>query len=188
MAENGFYVIYALNNVMAHEDWMPTLLAAAGDPNVKEEPLKGAKVGDKTFKTHLDGYKFMPFFKGETAEGPRREFFYFSDNADLMAVRYNDWKISFKSIQGNLFTGKEDSTNVPLLTNLRQDPWECFQSEGMMYGRWWGDHLCTLVPSVAIVGQFLGTFKEYPPSQVSGSNSVTRFLEAIERGGAGGGK
>ncbi len=76
----------------------------------------------------------MPFFKGETAEGPRREFFYFSDNADLMAVRYNDWKISFKSIQGNLFTGKEDSTNVPLLTNLRQDPWERFQSEGIMYG------------------------------------------------------
>jgi hypothetical protein len=144
--------------------------------------LKGYKVGDKTFKTHLDGYNFVPYFKGEVAEGPRHEFFYFSDNADLMAMRYNDWKIAFKTIQGNLFTGKEDSTNVPWVTNLRMDPWERYQSESDMYTRWWGDQLWTLVPSVAIVGQFLQSFKEYPPSQVSGSNSVTRFLEAISAG------
>ncbi len=177
-----------VNEIFASEDWMPTLLAAAGDPNVKEKLLKGMKAGDKTFKTHLDGYNFLPFFKGEAAKGPRREFFYFSDNADLMALRYNDWKVSFKTIQGNLFTGKEDSTNVPLVTNLRADPWERYQDQSMMYTRWWGDQLWTLVPSVAIVGQFLETFKEYPPSQVSGSNSVTRFLEAIQRGVAGGGK
>jgi len=78
-----------VNEIMAHEDWMPTLLAAAGDPNVKEKMLTGMKVGDKTFKSHLDGYNFLPYFKGETAEGPRHEFFYFSDNADLMALRYN---------------------------------------------------------------------------------------------------
>ena len=74
------------------------------------------------------------------------------------------------------------------MTNLRQDPWERYQDQSMMYARWWGDQLWTLVPSVAIVGRFLGTFKEYPPSQVSASNSVTRFLEAIERGAAGAGK
>lgn len=139
-------------------------------------------------KNHLDGYNFLPFFKSEIAQGPRRGFFYFTDNGDLTALRYNDWKINFKTIQGNLFTGKEDSTNVPLVTNLRQEPWERYQDQSMMYARWWGDQLWTLVPSVAVVGQFLGTFKEYPPSQVSGSNSVTRFLEAIERGAAGGGK
>lgn len=177
-----------VNDIVASEDWLPTLLAAAGDPDVKEKLLKGMKAGDKTFKTHLDGYNFMPFFKGEVAEGPRHEFFYFTDNADLTALRYNDWKISFKTIKGNLFTGSEESTNVPLVTNLRQDPWERYQDQSMMYARWWGDQLWTLVPSVAVVGQFLGTFKEYPPSQVSASNSVTRFLEAVQNGVAGAGK
>jgi arylsulfatase len=177
-----------VNQIFASEDWLPTLLAAAGDSDVKEKLLKGYKVGDKTFKNHLDGYNFMPFFKGEATAGPRHEFFYFSDNADLMALRYNDWKIAFKTIKGNLFTGKEDSTNVPWVTNLRMDPWERYQSESDMYTRWWGDQLWTLVPAVAVVGQFLQSFKEYPPSQVSGSNSVTRFLEAIQSGVAGSGK
>ena len=81
--------------------------------------MNGYKAGDKTFKNHLDGYNFLPFFKGEVAEGPRHEFFYFTDNGDLTALRYDDWKVSFKTIKGNLFTGKEDSTNVPLVTNLR---------------------------------------------------------------------
>jgi arylsulfatase A-like enzyme len=177
-----------VNQIFASEDWLPTLLAAAGDSDVKEKLLKGYKVGDKTFKNHLDGYNFLPFFKGEATAGPRHEFFYFSDNADLMALRYNDWKIAFKTIKGNLFTGKEDSTNVPWVTNLRLDPWERYQSESDMYTRWWGDQLWTLVPAVAVVGQFLQSFKEYPPSQVSGSNSVTRFLEAIQSGVAGSGK
>jgi arylsulfatase A-like enzyme len=79
-------------------------VAAAGEPDVKEKLLKGIKVGDKTFKNYLDDYNFLSFFKGEVAEGPRHEFFYFSDNADLMALRYNAWKISFKTIKGNLFT------------------------------------------------------------------------------------
>ena len=100
-------------------------------------------MGDKTFKNHLDGYNFMPFFKGEVAEGPRHEFFYFTDNGDLIAVRYDDWKITFKTIEGNLFTGTEESTNVPLVTNLRQDPWERYQDQSMLYGRWWGDKLWT---------------------------------------------
>ena len=176
-----------INDIMAHEDWLPTLLAAAGEPSVKEKLLTGYKAGNKTFKNHLDGYNFLPFFKGEVAEGPRREFFYFTDNGDLTALRYDAWKVSFKTIEGNLFTGKEDSTNVPLVTNLRADPWERYQSESMLYGRWWGDKLWTLIPAVQIVGQFLVTFKEYPPSQISGSISVTRFLEAIQAGVAGAG-
>jgi arylsulfatase A-like enzyme len=176
-----------VNDVMAAEDWMPTLLAATGDAAVKDKLLQGMKVGDKTFKNHLDGYNFLPFFKGEVAEGPRREFFYFSDNADLLAVRYNDWKISFKTIKGNLFTGTEESTNVPLVTNLREDPWERYQEQSMLYGKWWGQQLWTMVPSVAIVGQFLQTFKEYPPSQVSGSLSVERALRMLEQGYNGAG-
>jgi arylsulfatase len=177
-----------INDIMAHEDWMPTLLAAAGEPDVKEKLLTGLKVGDKTFKNHLDGYNFLPYFKGEVSESPRHEFFYFSDNADLMALRYNDWKLSFKTIKGNLFTGSEETTNVPWVTNLREDPWERYQDESMMYARWWGDKLWTLVPAVQIVGGFLQTFEAYPPSQRSGSNSVSQFLDAIQNGASGAGK
>ena len=97
----------------------------------------------------------MPFLKGDVAEGPRKEFFYFTDNGDLTALRYGDWKLSFKTIKGNLFTGSEELTNVPLVTNLRQDPWERYQDESMMYARWWGDKLWTMVPGVNIVGGFL---------------------------------
>lgn len=172
-----------INDIMAAEDWLPTVLAAAGEPTMTEKLLKGHKAGDKTFVTHLDGYNFMPFFKGEVEAGPRHEFFYFSDNADLMAVRYNAWKVTFKTITGNLFTGKEDSTNVPIVTNLRADPWERYQNESQMYMRWWGEKLWAMMPAVAIVGKFLGTFKEYPPSQASGSFSVEKALQMLQDGG-----
>jgi arylsulfatase A-like enzyme len=176
-----------VNEIMAGEDWLPTLLAAAGNSEVKDKLLKGEKVGDKTFKTHLDGYNFMPFFKGEVTEGPRKEFFYFTDNGDLNALRYNDWKVSFKTIKGNLFTGTEQSTNVPLVNNLREDPFERFTEESLLYTRWWGDQLWTLVPSSAIVGRFLQTFKEYPPSQASATFSIERFLQQLQSGASGGG-
>ncbi|MDM0075512.1 arylsulfatase [Variovorax sp. J2P1-59] len=175
-----------VNDIMAAEDWLPTLVAAAGEPAVKEKLLTGYKAGEKSFRNHLDGYNFMPFFKGE-APGPRHEFFYFSDNADLMAVRYQAWKVSFKTIEGNLFNGKPDSTNVPLVTNLRQDPWERYQSESLLYGRWWGEKLWTMIPAVGIVGQFLGTFRDYPPSQVSGSLSVEKALQLLQAGSRGSG-
>jgi arylsulfatase len=168
-----------VNDIFSAEDWLPTLLGAAGEPDVKEKLLTGMQVGDKTFKNHLDGYDFLPFFKGEVPQGPRHEFFYFTDNGDLTALRYDDWKLSFKTIKGNLFTGSERSTNVPLVTNLRQDPWERYQDESMMYARWWGDKLWTLVPSQAIVGQFLATFKDYPPSQVSGTMGIEAALQAL---------
>jgi arylsulfatase A-like enzyme len=177
-----------VNDIMAHEDWMPTLLAAAGNPNVKENLLTGMKVGDKTFKSHLDGYNFMPFFKGEVAAGPRHEFFYFGPDADLLAMRYKEWKINFKTIKGNLFNGQIETTTAPIVTNLRQDPWERYQTESMNYGKWWGEKLWTMVPAVEIVGGFLQTFKEYPPSQASGSLTVSQFLEAVSKGASRSGK
>jgi arylsulfatase len=177
-----------LNDITAGEDWMPTILAAAGEPDVKEKLLTGLQAGEKNFKVHLDGYNFMPYFKGEVKEGPRKEFFYFSDNADLMALRYNDWKLSFKTIKGNLFTGTEESTNVPLVTNLRQDPWERYQDQSMMYARWWGEKLWTMVPAINIVGGFLQTFREYPPSQPNGSLSIEKALAMVQSGASGAGK
>jgi arylsulfatase A-like enzyme len=176
-----------INDIMAMEDWLPTLVAAAGDPDLKDNLLKGLKVGDKTFKTHLDGYNFMPYFKGEVAAGPRHEFFYFSNTADLMAMRYDAWKISFKTIKGNLFTGEAESTQAPIVTNLRMDPWERYQDESMNYGKWWGDKLWTMVPATVIVSQFLQTFEAYPPSQKSGGLTVSQFLDAVQKGANAGG-
>jgi arylsulfatase len=177
-----------INDTMANEDWMPTLAAAAGDPNVTDELLTGLKVGDKTFKNHLDGYNFLPFFKGDEPKGPRKEFFYFTDSGDLNAMRYNDWKIEFSWVKGNLFTGQIQTQNVPIVVNLRQDPFERFPDESMMYARWWGDKLWTLVPAQLIVGQFLQTFQEFPPSQRGGSYSVKQFLDKVQDGASGGGK
>ena len=170
---------------MANEDWMPTLLAGVGDPNVKDKLLQGMQVGDKTFKVHLDGYNFIPLFKGEAAQGPRHEFFYFTDNGDLTALRYDDWKLSFKTIKGNLFTGTPmRSANVPQVTNLPQDPWERYQAVSMMYARWWRDKLWTIVPDML---DRLATFKEYPPSQRGGTLSIERALELVQQGASGGG-
>ena len=177
-----------INEITSHEDWLPTFLAAAGDPHIKTKLLTNLKAGDKTFKTHLDGYNFIAFFKGETAKGPRREIFYFDDSANINALRYDDWKISFAWIEGNLFTGRRVSQNVPIVTNLRQDPFERYHEQSGAYERWWADKLWTLVPAQAITGQFLQSFKEFPPSQKSGSFDVSQFLEALQQGAKGGGK
>jgi arylsulfatase len=165
---------------MSAEDWMPTLVAAAGDPKVREKLLKGGhKANGKTFKNHLDGYNFMPYFKGEVGKGPRKDFFYWSDSGDLMAVRYNAWKISFKTIEGNLFTGYEHQGNVPVMTNLRADPWERYQKESMLYGKWWAKKLWTVVPAGAVTGKYLQTFKDYPPSQKVGSFNVNAMMDNL---------
>ena len=142
----------SINEVMSHEDWMPTLLAAAGDPDVKQKLLKGMTVGDKTFKNHLDGYNFLPFFKGQEAKPPRREIFYFDDNANLNAIRVDDWKISFKIMEGNIANGQLKPVNMPIVINLRQDPFERFYFESQMWFRWAADKLWMFVPAQMVVG------------------------------------
>jgi len=169
-----------VNDVMSQEDWTPTFLAAAGDPDVKEKLKKGMKAGDKTFKTHLDGYNFMPFFKGEQPKGPRREIFYFDDNANLNAVRVDDWKMHFKIMEGNIASAQLKAMNVPPVVNLRQDPFERYYSESMMYYRWAADKFWFIVPAQAAIGQFVSSFKEFPPSQKSGTFSVDQVLEQLQ--------
>ncbi len=176
------------NEVMAHEDWMPTLLAAAGDPDVKQKLLKGHMAGNKTFKNHLDGYNFLPFFKGEAEKSPRREIFYFDDNANLNALRIDDWKVSFKIMQGNIALSTMVQPNTPIVINLRADPFERFAFESGMYSRWAADKFWIYVPAQMAVGMFVQSLKEYPPSQRSGSFSVDQVLEALQTGTAGAGK
>ena len=168
-----------INDIVSHEDWFPTFLAAAGDPDVKQKLLTGMEVGGQTYKNHLDGYNLIPLFKGEAA-APRREFFFFDDNANLNALRYNDWKIHFAWIEGHLFSGKRTTANVPLVVNLRQDPFERAPFESDLYRRYQADKLWTLVPAQAIAGEFVKSFKEYPPSQRVGSMNLDQVMDQLQ--------
>ncbi len=173
------------NVLMSHEDWLPTLLAAAGNPDIKEQLKQGVEVGDKTFKAHLDGHNFMPVFTGQVAEGPRRAIFYFDDNASLNAVRVKDWKIHFKVQEGNLQDSFTRSVNMPYVVNLRQDPYERFMRESKMYFRWYADKMWTFVPAQTVVAKWVETFKEFPPSQPSATFGPEQALQALSTPGRG---
>jgi arylsulfatase len=175
-----------LNDIFAHEDMLPTLVAAAGDPNVKQKLLKGMKVGGKSFKVHLDGYDLTSALAGRE-RSPRREFFYFNDDGSLVCLRFDHWKLVFAEQRGhslNVWQEPFVPLRLPKLFNLRSDPFETADHEGMDYMRWRVEHLFLLVPAQQYVGQFLATFKEFPPSQKPGSFSIDAALEKLQQGGA----
>ena len=176
------------NDIMSHEDWLPTFLAAAGDPDVKTKLLRGVQIGDSTFKAHVDGYNFMPFFKGIEAKSPRHEIMYFDDSANLNALRYDDWKITFKFMEGNFFNGKSVEPNFPFVINLREDPFERFSTESMQYFPWMIDKMWTFGPAQMVIGQFLQSFKDFPPPAKIGPGGIEKALEAIQAGSRGAGK
>jgi arylsulfatase len=178
------------NEIVAHLDWAPTLLAAAGVPDVKEQLIKGMKVGDTTFKVHLDGYNLLPYLTGQTTKSPREEFFYFNDDGGLDALRYDNWKIVFSEqrIEGTMRIWAEPfvTLRLPKIFNLRTDPYERADITSNTYYEWLVEHLFLLVPVQKIVGDFLATFKEFPPDQKSGSFSVDQVLEKLKEGALGG--
>ena len=171
------------NDIMHHMDWMPTFLAMAGDPNIKEELKSGYKVGSKKFKVHLDGYNFLPYLTQQTDVGPRKDIFYFSDDGDLTALRYDDWKIIFmeQRVQGTLQVWAEPfiPLRVPLIFNLRRDPYERANITSNTYYDWLLDHAYMLVPAQAYVAQFLSTFQEFPPRQKAASFSLDQVMEKM---------
>jgi arylsulfatase len=174
------------NEIMSHLDWAPTLLAAAGVPDIKEQLLKGYKIGAKTFKVHLDGYNFLPYLTSEEKKGPRTEFFYFNDEGGLTALRYDNWKFIFaeQRAPGTLRVWAEPFTElrVPLIFNLRTDPYERAQITSNTYYDWLLDHAFMLVPAQAAVGQFLESFKEFPPSQKPASFSIDQVMQKLQEG------
>jgi arylsulfatase len=170
-----------LNDIFAHEDMLPTLLAAAGVPDVKEQLLKGMKVGDKTFKVHLDGYNITDALAGKSAS-PRHEFFYFNDDGSLVALRYDQYKLVFAEQREHGFDVWQEpfvQLRLPKLFNLRSDPFETADHEGMDYERWRVEHVFLLVPAQQYVGKFLSSFREFPPSQKVGSFSLDQVLESL---------
>ena len=176
------------NEIMSGLDWMPTFLAAAGEPNIKEKLLKGYKADGKKFNVHLDGYNFLPFLTGKEKVSPRREQFYFSDDGDLTALRYDDWKIVFMEQRAagtmDVWLNPFTTLRAPLIFNLRRDPYENANITSNTYYDWWMDHVFLLTPAAAYVGEFLGTFKEYPPRMKPGSFNLSQVMEKLQEGGS----
>jgi len=175
------------NEIMHHMDWLPTFLAAAGDANITEKLLKGHKAGSKKYKVHLDGYNFLPHLTGKEEKGPRNEIFYFSDDGDLTALRYQDWKLIFmeQRVEATFQAWQEPFVplRVPLIFNLRRDPYERAQITSNTYYDWLLDRAYLLVPAQAYVGKFLETFKEYPPRQKAASFSLDKVMETLQSAG-----
>ncbi len=172
------------NQIMHHMDWFPTLLAAAGEPDIKEK-LKAGGVSaiGRTYKVHLDGYNFLPYLTGMEEQGPRQEIFYFSDDGDLTALRYNDWKAVFMEQRATgtlkLWANPFTTLRVPLIFNLRRDPYERAQHTSNTYYDWLLDHVYLLLPANEYVANFLATFKEFPPRQKAASFNLEKVMETL---------
>ena len=170
-----------INDIGAHEDMCPTLLAAAGEPDVTEKLLKGHKAIGRGYKVHLDGYNLMPALKGESA-WPRKDFIYWTDDGSVAALRYGNWKVSFlkQNAHGlHVWISPFEELRAPIITNLRMDPFELAQEIAMDYGRWFIEHMFAFAPAGAFVGRWLQSFREFPPRQKPGSFNLDRVMEAV---------
>ncbi len=173
------------NDTISHLDWLPTIMAAVGEPDIKTKLKQGHTVGDKTFKVHLDGYNFLPRWKGEVDKGPRREFFYFSDTGDLLNLRVDQWKIVFAEQRSEGFDVWQDPfvfLRLPKLFNLRTDPFELADRVSINYGRWRIERIFALVPAQGFVARFLSTFREFPPRQRPASFTIDQVMESMKAG------
>jgi arylsulfatase len=173
------------NGIVSHLDWMPTLLAAAGAPDITEKLLKGDKIGDRTFKVHLDGYNLVPYLTGQSEASPRKEFFYFSDEGDLTGLRYDNFKFVFaeQRATGTLQVWAEPFTHlrVPKIFNLRLDPYERASETSNTYYDWLLDHAFMLVPVQAYTQKFMASFKEFPPRQKAATFSIEQANETLKQ-------
>ena len=172
------------NEIMHHMDWLPTFLAAAGKQTIKEDLKKGGvKAIGREYKVHLDGYNFLPYLTGQEEKGPRQEIFYFSDEGDLTALRYGDWKALFleQKAESTLRAWIEPWTElrVPLIFNLRRDPYERAYATSNTYYDWLIDRAFFLVPAQEFVASFLSTFQEFPPRQKAASFSIDQVMQKL---------
>jgi arylsulfatase len=172
-----------INDIGAHEDMLPTLVTAAGGKNFKEDLKKGATIGGKSYKVHLDGYDLGPAFRGETKEWPRRDFIYWTDDGQVAALRYDNWKITFLEQQAEglkVWQMPFTPLRAPVLANLRMDPFERARHEDAMgYQRWYLERMFLIAPAGAFVGQWLQSFKDFPPRQKPGSFNLDRVMETV---------
>jgi arylsulfatase len=177
------------NEIVQHHDWLPTLLAAAGEPGIVEKLRKGHKVGNRTYKVHIDGYDLLPHLMGKEPKSPRQGFIYFSDDGDLVAIRFQNWKCVFmeQRCEGTLRVWAEPFTplRVPKLYNLRTDPFERADTTSNTYWDWVISKGYIIMAAQAIVQPFLETFKEFPPRQKAASFTIDQALRKMESATSG---
>jgi arylsulfatase len=161
-----------INDIFSQEDWLPTLLAAAGEPDIVDKIKKGYQANGKTWKAHLDGYNFLPYFSSEAKKGPREEIYYFGQGGELNAVRWNDWKVHFAVTNGNIASATREVPNWPVIVNLRADPYEKAPHESGLYFRWYADNIWLFIPVQEKLKGFLTTLPEYPFQQGSRLNAA----------------
>jgi arylsulfatase A-like enzyme len=172
------------NDIFSHQDMFPTLLAAAGEPDIAAKLKKGYTVGKKTYKVYIDGFNLLPFLKGEVKENPRPGFLYWGDEGDLMAIRYGNWKVHFAEQRSEGADAWQDPLTplrCPKLVNLRTDPFEEADISSMFYWKWRMDRVFALAPAGALVGQYIQTMMEFPPRQRPESWSVGDVMEKLQR-------
>ena len=177
------------NEIISHEDWLTTFLAAAGDTTIKEKLKKGAKIGGRDYKVNLDGYNFLPYFTGKETKGPRKEFFYWNDGGELVGLRYGPWKVVFMEQRAEGFevwSNPWDVLRVPKIFNLHRDPFEKAQHESDYYVDWMFRRIYLLVPAQAYVGKFLMTFMEFPRRQEPASFNLDKIMKKLESAGSSG--
>lgn len=171
-----------INDICSLQDFIPTFAAAAGEPDLVEKVKRGYKIGDKTYKVHLDGVNLMPFLKGDVKESPRQGFLYWSDDGDVLAVRVRDWKIHFleQRAPGGIGIWREPfaQMRIPKLFNLRSDPFER-ADQSIFYDKWTADRVFIQVPAQAVVRQWIESFKEFPPRAKSASFTVDQIVESL---------
>jgi len=176
------------NDIVAHLDMLPTIVAVAGDTQVKDKLLKGYKVGDLTYKVHLDGDNLVPYLTGQVPKSPRDSFFYVNDDQQLTGIRYNNWKAVFleQRVEGTLRIWAEPfvSLRLPKIFNLRTDPYERADITSNTYYDWIMDHAFLLVPAQDHVGQFIGTLREFPPRQKAASFNLDDVMRSLTEGHA----
>jgi arylsulfatase len=174
-----------INDVMSHEDWLPTFMAAAGEPEIKDKLLKGYKAGSQTYKVHLDGYDQRELLSGK-GPGKRKEFFYWTDDGQLSALRYDQWKIVFMEQKAHglrVWQNPLTPLRAPLLFSVRSDPFERADHESGGYDRWYIDHVFVMVPAQAFVAQHIATYKEFPPRQKPGTFNLDQVLQKLQEAG-----
>jgi len=173
------------NEVMSHQDWIPTLMAAVGDSDIKDKLKKGHRAGDKSFKVHLDGYNFLPFLTGQSDQGPRREFFYFSDDGLLLGARIGDWKLVFAEQRAKRFDVWREpfvTLRIPKLFNLRRDPLERADTDANGYNNWWDKKIAPVgAQGQVAVMQLVQSLQAFPPRQRPASFTVDQIMEVLYR-------
>ncbi|MGK9340055.1 arylsulfatase [Sinorhizobium meliloti] len=177
-----------LNGIVSHEDWLPTFAAIAGAPDIKEKLLDGVDLNGRHYRNYIDGHNQLDYLEGKVNESPRREFWYVNDDGQVVAARYDDWKVVFLENRGEAFgVWREPFTElrVPLLFHLRRDPFEKAQHNSNTYNDWFLERVFVIVPIQGMAAKFLQTMKDYPPSQSPGSFNLSKIEAALRAAGGG---